>query len=184
MKKEIPLAQAHRLFAPQPVCLLTARYKGRVNVMSVAWVCPVSMEPPLVAMAVHPSCYTHDMLKRSEEAVLNIPGRALAEQVLKCGTVSGEDVDKVKTVGLELSAGHRVGAPWVVQCLAHVECAIVDLVTPGDHTVFIAEVVGAWAEEEAFDGFWLEPEDNEELHPLYHLGGRRFGIIGKTVLLQ
>ena len=183
MKKEIPLAQAHRLLSPHPVCLLTVRYKGRVNVMSIAWVCPVSMEPPLVALAIHPSSYTHDMLKRSEEAVLNIPGRALAEQVLKCGTLSGESVDKLKVTELALSPGHHVGAPWIEACLAHIECAVVNMVAPGDHTVFLAEVVGAWAEEEAFGDFWLEPEDNEELHPLHHLGGRHFGLMGKVITL-
>ena len=183
MKREVPLTQAHRLLSPHPVCLLTARYKGRVNVMSIAWVCPVSLEPPLVAMAVHPSCYTHDMLKRSEEAVLNIPGRALAEQVLKCGTLSGEDTDKIKLTGLTLTSGRHVEVPWIEECLAHLECAIVNQSAPGDHTLFIAEIIGAWAEEEAFDGIWLEPEDNEELHPLHHLGGRHFGLIGKVITL-
>lgn len=183
MKKELSLTQAHRLLAPPPVCLLTVHYKGRTNVMSIAWVCPVSLEPPLVAMAIHPSCYTHDMLKRSEEAVLNIPGRALAEHVLTCGTLSGESADKIQLTGLTLASGHHVEAPWIEECLAHLECAVVNQLTPGDHTLFIAEVVGAWVEEEAFDGTWLEPEDNDELHPLHHLGSKRFGLIGKTFTL-
>lgn len=188
MKVEIPLGQAHRLLAPRPVCLLTTRYRGQVNVMTIAWVCPVSHEPPLVMMAVHPSTYTHDMLRRSEEAVLNIPGRPLAEQVLACGEASGQDVDKFVTVGLTPESGHRVEVPWVAECLAHIECAIVSVATPGDHTLFIAEVIGAWAEEEAFAGTWLSSQDDgaadiEELYPLLHLGGRRFCLPGKAIEL-
>ena len=182
MKKEVPLSQVHRLLAPRPVCLLTTRYKGQVNVMTIAWVCPVSLEPPLVVMAVHPSCYTHDMLRRSEECVLNIPGRPLVEQVLRCGTASGQDLDKIASLGLTLESGHRLEVPWIGECLAHLECAVVDLVAPGDHTVFVAEVLGGWAEEEAFDTVWLAPEDGEELLPLHHLGGRQFCLMGERIL--
>jgi len=183
MKKEVPLSQVHRLLAPQPVCLLTTQYKGQVNVMTIAWVCPVSLEPPLVVMAMHPSCYTHDMLRRSEEFVLNIPGRPLAEQVLKCGRLSGEDVDKIATLGLTLGSGQRLEVPWIDECLAHLECALVDLFAPGDHTLFIAEILGGWAEEEAFDAVWTHPEDEEDLSPLHHLGGGHFCLMGKEITL-
>jgi len=181
MKVEVPLNQAHRLLAPRPACLLTTRYRGQVNVMALAWTCPASIEPPMVLLAVHPSTYTHDMLRRSEEAVLNIPGRALAQQVLACGETSGHDVDKVAQTGLTLDSGHRVEVPWIAECLAHIECAVVGVATPGDHSVFTAEILGAWAEEEAFQGMWKGPEDNEELHPLVHLGGRRFCLLGKVI---
>jgi flavin reductase (DIM6/NTAB) family NADH-FMN oxidoreductase RutF len=181
MKVEIPLTKAHRLLAGRPTCLLTTQYRGRVNVMTIAWVCPISLEPPLVMMAIHPSRYTHDLLTRSEEAVLNIPGRPLAEQVMQCGTESGGNVDKIEVTGLTLDAGRRVEVPWVAECLAHIECAVVEVFVPGDHTLFIAQIVGAWAEEEAFNEIWLQPEDNEELLPLYHLGGTMFGLMGKMI---
>jgi len=183
MKKKVPPNRVHRLLAPQPVCLLTTRYKGQVNVMTVAWVCPVSLEPPLIIIAMHPSRYTHDMLRRSEECVLNIPGRPLAEQVLKCGRLSGQDVDKIATLGLTLESGHHLEVPWIDQCLAHLECALVDLLMPGDHTLFIAEVLGGWAEEEAFDTVWTHPEDDEGLLPLHHLGDGRFCLMGKEITL-
>ena len=184
MKFEVPLTRVHRLLAPRPVCLLTTQYKGQVNIMTVAWVCPVSLGPPLVMVAIHPSRYTHDMLKQSEECVLNIPGRPLAEQVIRCGTLSGEDVDKVASVGLTLESGRRLQVPWVAECLAHLECAVVDLVAPGDHTLFVVEVLGGWAEEEAFDEVWIVPEDNEELLPLHHLGGEQFRLMGKEIIVS
>ncbi len=184
MKQEVPLEQAHRLLSPRPACLLSLRYKGQVNLMTIAWVCPVSLQPPLVAMAIHPGTYTHGMLARSEECVLNIPGRALAEQVMRCGTVSGQDEDKVALTKLELDSGRRVEAPWVVACLAHLECVVVDAVEPGDHTIYFAEVVGSWAEREAFDGAWLGADVDEELQPLCHLGGHTFCLLGTKVIPQ
>ena len=147
--------------------------------MALAWLAPVSLEPPMVMMAIHPSCYSHDMLRRGGEAVLNIPPRPLAETLWHCGHVSGTDADKLESDDLTLDSGRRVEAPWILECLAHLECNLVDVVTPGDHGLFIAEVVGAWAEEEAFQGVWQLPEQIEELVPIYYLGGTRFCLPGR-----
>jgi flavin reductase (DIM6/NTAB) family NADH-FMN oxidoreductase RutF len=181
VKQEIPVVRAHRLLAGRPVCLMTLRYRGQANVMPIAWVSPLSLTPPLIGLAIYPGRYSHDMLVASEELVLNIPGRALAEQVLKLGSVSGNGGDKLSASGLTLDSGRRVEVPWIVECLAHLECAVVQRLAPGDHTLFIAEVLGAWAEEEAFDARWLAPQDNDELSPLIHMGERRFALLGKQV---
>ncbi|MCE5260188.1 MAG: flavin reductase family protein [Chloroflexi bacterium] len=184
-KQEIALHLAHRLTAGRPVCLLTVRYKGQVNVMSLGWAVPLSAEPPLMGLAIHPACYTHDMLIKSQECVLNIPARPLAEQVLSCGTVSGAQTDKITLTHLHLDNGRRVETPWISECLAHIECALVSTSAPGDHTLFIVEIVGAWAEEAAFkDGLWLCPRDDEELQPLVHLGGTMFTLLSSSFIVN
>lgn len=156
------------------------QYKGQVNVMTVSWMCPASLEPPLLSIALHAACYTHDMLKRSGECVLNIPGRALAEQTWRCGTLSGHDGDKLQRVGLALESAQRIATPRVAGCLANVECALVTTLHPGDHTLFLVQALAAWVEGEAFEGVWrLSPD--EELHPLIHLGGKQFCLLGKAV---
>ena len=175
MKKEVPLSRANRLINCGPVVLVTAQYKGKANVMTAAWVMPISIRPPLVGVAVHPARYTHDMIKKGGEFVLNVPGRALAEQVKLCGTVSGKDEDKFKLSGLTPVEGRRVRPPWIEECLGHLECAVVEAISLGDHTLFVGEVVGAWAEEEAFDRTWKLEE--EEGKPLHHLGGDYFAVL-------
>jgi flavin reductase (DIM6/NTAB) family NADH-FMN oxidoreductase RutF len=177
MYREIALHLAHRLLSARPTCLLTTQYKGQVNVMTIAWVCPASLQPPLVVLAIHPSCYTHDMLKKSEECILSIPSRKLGHQVMQCGRLSGNQVDKVQAAGLLLDSGNRVEVPRIEGSLAHLECVLNDVVGLGDHSLFVAEVIGAWAEEEAFDDTWLLPND-EELRPLHHLGGSDFCSMG------
>ncbi len=179
MLREIPLDLVHRLLAPKPVCLLTTRCKGRVNAMTAVWAGPISLEPPLIALAVHPARYTHDLLARSEECVLNIPARPQAELALKLGSISGADEDKVATCKLQLSSPQRVEAPRIDGCLAYLECAVVERLAPGDHTLFVLQVVGAWAEGEAFGETWLLPEGNDDLAPMVYLGGREFAIPGK-----
>mgnify|MGYP001043944029 CR=1 FL=1 len=179
MQREVAFEQVHRLLAPRPVCLLTVRFRGRVNATTVAWAGPISLGPPLIALALHPSCYSHDLLARSEECVLNIPGRPWAELALKLGSVSGEDQDKVAVHKLALADAQRVEAPRLDGCLAYLECGVVDRLAPGDHTLFVLQVVGAWAEEEAYDEVWLLPEGVDELTPLVHLGGSEFCLPGR-----
>jgi flavin reductase (DIM6/NTAB) family NADH-FMN oxidoreductase RutF len=149
--------------------------------MTLGWSCPVSIEPPLVMLAVHPSRYSHGLLELGQECVLNIPGRPMAEQLVFCGSHSGAGTDKLAGDALATQAGRRVSAPWIEPCLAHIECAVVERVAPGDHSLFIAEIVGAWAEDEAFADVWLVQDQPEDLLPLSHLGGAAFGMLGARI---
>lgn len=183
MKEEVSLHQVHRLLISGPVGVLTTRYKGSAHAATTVWSCPTSLEPPLIAVAIHPSRYVHDMLLRAEECVLNIPGRAHAEQVLKCNEPEGADEEALDTMGLTLESGQRVEVPWIDQFLAHVEGVVIDVLTPGDHSLFIIQVAGAWAEEAAFRDFWLGAEE-EELRPLHYSGGGRFFTMGDVIDLR
>ncbi len=184
MKREIPPQIAHRLLAGRPTCLLTTRYRGQDNVMTLSWTCPISLEPPLIALAIHPSRYTHGLLERAQECVLNIPARPLGEHIVQFGNRSGADLNKLEASGLDVEAGRRVDALWIDQCLAHIECAVVDRMAPGDHSLFIAQIVGAWAEDEAFADVWRVQGQPEDLLPLTHLGGAVFGLLGAEIKLS
>jgi flavin reductase (DIM6/NTAB) family NADH-FMN oxidoreductase RutF len=175
-KVEVPLNVSYRLVNPGVVVLVTAEYKGRANVMTAAWAMPVSFEPVLLAVSIHLARYTHDLIKKGGAFILNLPGRPLLEKVHKCGTLSGKDVDdKFAAAGLTRGAGRRVDAPWVEECLAHVECGLVEAVELGDHTLFVGQVMGAWAEETAFSKTWTLAD--EEVKPLCHLGGNRYAVM-------
>lgn len=174
-KKEVPLAGCLRLLEPGPITLITAQYRGQPNIMAVAWVTPASHQPPMITVAMSPAAYTHYLISKSQEFVVNVPGRPLADQVLICGRFSGRDVDKFARAQLTATGGRRVTVPWVDQCLAHLECGLVEAYEAGDHTLFLGEVIGAWADEEAFDEFWKL--ENEELTPLQHLGARHFALL-------
>ncbi len=175
MKVEVPLSQATRLINSGPVVLVTAKYKDKVNVMAAAWTTPISHEPPLVGVSIAPQRFTHDLVRRSGEFVLNVPGRNLLEQVELCGSVSGRDVDKFKEAHLTPMEAKEVSAPLIEECLGHLECAVVEAFELGDHTLFVGQVVAAWAEEGTFDEVWLL--EDEEAKPLHHLGGDYFGVL-------
>ncbi|MFQ6058113.1 MAG: flavin reductase family protein [Anaerolineae bacterium] len=183
MKRELPVTRANRLINPGPVVLVTARYKDRFNVMTAAWAVPISHRPPLVGVAIAPSRFTHDLIVRSDQFALNVPGRGLLEQVELCGTLSGHDVDdKFAAAGLTPMEPQQIDAPLIEECLGHLECAVVEAIELGDHTLFVGEVVAAQVEEEAFDEAWLLEE--EEAKPLHHLGGDLYAVLEKRIEVQ
>lgn len=180
-KQDIPLWQMTRLVAPGPVALVTLKYRDRVNVLAVGWVSVLSQTPPRLGIAIHPSRTSHDLLRRSGQFGLSIPGRALAEAVARVGQLSGASgIDKFQAAGLTWAEPKLIEAPLVQEALAWLECAIVDTVEMGDHTLFVGEVLAARAEEAAFQDTWLLPED-EEMRPLHHLGGARYALLGQAL---
>jgi len=181
MKKEIPVNRANRLINHGPVVLITSAYKDQANVMTVAWHMPVSSRPPLVAIAVAESRFTDELIRRSEEFVINIPPRSLLKAVDLCGSVSGRDADKFKLAGLSRASAAKVRAPLIDECISHLECGVVNVFRVGDHDIFVGEVLAASAEEELFDDTWKglpeqggDPEVLKEASaalPFHHLGG-------------
>ncbi len=175
-KIELDLSRATRLLQPGPIALVTAKHKNKTNVMVAAWVTNVSNDPPMVALAVYPARFTHDLIEKSGQFALNIPPRPLLETVKKIGEASGEDSDKFVTNKLTLYEGKQVNAPLIVECVGHLECGVIETVRAGNHTLFLAEIVAASVDELAFDGERWTLAD-ASVKPLHHLGGNTYAML-------
>jgi len=182
MKTEIPLSNAIRLINPGPVVLVTSRYGDVSNVMTAAWTMPISHEPPLVGVSISPDRYTHALIERGGEFVLNVPGLSLVKQVKFCGTHSGREADKFKEAGLTPTEAELVSVPLVDECLGHLECQVVGRYSLGDHTLFVGQIVAAHARAGAFAQTWLL--EDREARPLHHLGGVYFGALEERITVQ
>lgn len=170
-KKPVDVVRMARLVNHGPTVLVSSRDGELCNIVTLAWTTPVSADPPLLAIAVAPARFSHELIARSGEFVVNVPGPDLLSAVWYCGTECGRDVDKFEGAGLTREDGAKVAAPLVAECFANIECRVVDSPTVGDHTLFVGEAVAARAESEAFDGHLRLLGD---YHTLHHLGGREF----------
>ena len=166
-KKTLELGAAPRLLEPGPVALLTSRYRSADNVMAAAWMMPVSLEPPRVAIAIHPARLSHAFVTNSEFFALNIPTADLLAAVHRCGILTGRAGDKFVASGLTPVDALELELPLVGECVAHIECGLVGRVNFGDHDLFIGEPLVVTALDEAFDGRWLVETDAGRV--LHHL---------------
>lgn len=177
MRRVLTEFDARRLLAGAPVVLVTTRWHGVANVMPVAWNMPLSHDPPLVGIAVHPSRHTYDMLRLSGEFALNVPSNRLMNHVQYLGTVSGRDVQKIELAKLPTFKAQRVEAPLLEGCLAYIECSVEEVLRLGDHHLFVGKVLAAQAEGEAFEEAWLL--EDADYKPLHYLGGELYAILGE-----
>ncbi len=170
-KKEVPAGAIYRLMHPRLTILVTcADEKGKPNIITLAWSTPVSLAPPMVGISIAPGRYSHELIERSKEFVVNIPPIEIAKETLYCGRHSGREVDKFEKTGLTSSPAKKVKSPIIKECIAHLECAVKEEISIGDHTLFVGEVLAAYASEGAFD----KKYDIDNVRPLYHLGGDDF----------
>jgi flavin reductase (DIM6/NTAB) family NADH-FMN oxidoreductase RutF len=179
MRHSIPESAARRLLTGGPVLLVTTSWHGNANVMPVAYAMPLSVDPPLVGIAVHPSRHTHDMIRYSEEFAISIPGRELIHHVQYLGSVSGRELNKFELTKLPTFKARKVDAPLIEGCVGYVECGLEDALRVGDHTLFVGRVVAASAEKEAFEETWLL--DDEDVKPLHYLGANYYAVLAERL---
>lgn len=170
-KRALDVARMARLVNHGPTVLVSCGRGSRANIITLAWVSPVSIDPPMVAISVAPPRHSHGLISRGREFAVNVPSPRILDAVWYCGTRSGRDVDKFDGAGLTPAAPRAIDTPLVEECFAHIECRVVKAAAVGDHTLFVGEAVGCSVEGGAFDGHLRL---RGRFHTLHHLGGPRF----------
>ncbi|MCP8307620.1 MAG: flavin reductase family protein [archaeon] len=154
-KLDVKLDLATRLMYPRPMVLITCiDSSGKPNIIPVAWTMPISFNPPMVAISIALTRYSHKLIKETREFVINIPTKELVKHIDYLGSVSGKDVDKFKASNLTALPAKKVKPPLIGECVAHIECELVSKLDTGDHTIFIGKVVAAQANEDAFKNYY------------------------------
>jgi flavin reductase (DIM6/NTAB) family NADH-FMN oxidoreductase RutF len=153
---------------PSPVALVTVPdYDGRANIITLAWVGMACSDPVTITIAVRPSRYSNELLRSAGEFVLNIPSQDMVEAVDACGVLSGRDHDKWAETGLAPEPADLVSAPRIAECPYALECRITETMPLGAHDLFVAKVLGAYADERV-----LTPDariDYDVLRPLAYV---------------
>lgn len=139
--KSMQLHKAFTLMEPGPVVLVTTNDGRKNNIMTISWTMVIEFTP-LFAITTGPWNYSYAALKKSKECVIAIPTVDLIDKVVGVGTCSGADTDKFEKFGLTPSKGKHVKAPLIKECLANIECNVVDIVKK--HNIVVLEGVAAY----------------------------------------
>ena len=137
------------------VTVVTSAVDGWLHGMTANAITSISLDPLLLLLCVDKQAHAHDQIVRGGRFVVNIL------------TVEQEEVSRIFAAHTEPEEGRLQGASYQMRpsgvpvldgCLAYVECAVVEQLAGGDHTIFIAEV--------------LEGETLSEAPPLLFYQGR------------
>ena len=122
------------------VSVVTTRRRGGIHGITVSSFCSLSLEPPLVLVCIGRAARSHTLILKERCFGVNIlrsDQAALAE--LAAGRSGG------RGAWLE-GVSYRTqvtGAPLLRDCLAWLDCALVERLDGGDHSIFIGRVEAA-----------------------------------------
>jgi len=165
--QELPLNKAFTLIEPGPVVLVTTRDGEQNNIMTISWTMVMDFTPQF-AMTTGPWNHSYTALRKTKECVIAIPTVDMLDQVLGIGTCSGADTDKFAKFGLTPVEGKHVKPPLIRECLANIECRVVDIVS--SHNIVVLEGVAAY-----FDN------TRKEQRTLHAVGDGTFVVDGRKM---
>ncbi len=140
--KEINLSKAIELGSPYPYTLVvTVDKEEKPNIMGLSWWTLTCMQPPMIAISVGRTRYTHECLECSGEFVLCFPSEKQAKGAWLCGIKSGRKVDKLGETGFITSSSKVVRPPVIEGSTLAYECKVTGQMECGDHTLYNAEIV-------------------------------------------
>ena len=71
---------------PTPTAMVScASGDGVPNIITIAWVGVVCSEPPVVSVSIRPGRYSHGLIKKSGEFVVNIPREGQLGNLISAG---------------------------------------------------------------------------------------------------
>lgn len=139
--QELELSKAFTLMESGPVVLVTTHDGKTNNIMTVSWTMVMDFTP---VFAITTGEWNHSFaaLKKKKECVISIPTVDMLDKVVGIGTCSGENTDKFVKFKLTPVQGQVVKSPLIKECLANMECKVVDIIKK--HNIVVLKAVAAY----------------------------------------
>lgn len=163
----LDLGKAFTLIEPGPVILVTTHDGQKANIMTLSWTMVMDFTPRF-AITTGEWNYSFTALRKHRECVIAIPTVDLLDKVVGIGTCSGADIDKFSRFALTPVPAQYVRAPLIKECLANIECKVIDIIER--HNILVLEGLAAH-----FD------TAREEKRTIHAVGDGTFIVDGQTL---
>ena len=163
----LKIEKTFTLLEPGPVVLVTTYDGQKNNVMTISWTMVLDFTPTF-AITTGEWNYSFAALRKTKECVIAIPTVDMLDTVVGIGTCSGVDTDKFEKFKLTPVKGKVVKAPLIQECLANIECKVVDIVQK--HNIVVLDAVAAY-----FDAA------RKEKRTVHAVGDGTFIVDGRTL---
>lgn len=177
--------KAGTMLSPLPPALITSGTIKKPNVMTAAWTGIICSEPALTYISLRPSRYTHELVKKNKEFVINLPTVKIANAVDTVGVKSGRDVNKFALCGLTAEPASQIKTPQIAECPVSLECKVLEVRSFGTHDMFLAEIVAVNVDEQYVNKEGALDLEKANLlayaHGFYYALGKKIGKFGFSV---
>ena len=135
------------LLSPVPAVMVSCGDGEEKNIITIGWTGIINSDPPITYISVRKSRYSHHIIEKTGEFVVNLTTEKLAFAADYCGVKSGRDVDKFKEMRLTPESADRVKCPMIAQSPINLECRVIEVKSYPTHDMFIAEIVAMHADD-------------------------------------
>jgi len=143
--RQLELSKAFTLIESGPVILVTTHDGNKDNIMTISWTMVMDFTP-VFAITTGEWNYSFAALRKHRECVIAIPTVDLLDKVVGIGTCSGADTDKFARFKLTPVPARLVKPPLIAECLANIECKVIDIVEK--HNIVVLEALAAYLDTE------------------------------------
>lgn len=134
-----------------PVMVSCGSFPEAENIITIAWTGIVNSDPPMTYVSVRKSRFSHDVIEKEGEFVINLTTEALTKSADFCGVRSRRDVDKFKELGLTKEPGDLVKCPMIGESPVNLECKVKEIHSYPSHDMFVAEIVSVHVDSALLD---------------------------------
>lgn len=139
--QQLELSKAFTLMESGPAVLITTHDGQKDNIMTISWTMVMDFTP-VFAIVTGKWNYSFAALRKNKECVIAIPTVDMLDKVVGIGTCSGADTDKFAKFKLTPVPGKVVTPPLIKECLANIECKVIDIIKK--HNIIVLEGVAAY----------------------------------------
>lgn len=139
------------LICPVPAVLVSCSDGVRDNIITVAWTGIISSEPAMTYISIRPTRYSYDLIKKSQEFVINLTTKDLAYATDMVGVKTGAKIDKFKELKLTKQKASMVKCPMIQESPVSIECKVTEIKELGSHHMFLANIVAVNVDDEYID---------------------------------
>lgn len=137
---KIEFKPGNMLYPLPAVIVSCGDYKGKSNLLTIAWTGTVCTNPPMVYISVRPNRYSYSLIREAQEFVINLTTEQMAYATDYCGVRSGRDHDKWADCKLTPIPAKTVQCPMIAESPVNIECKVTQIQELGSHHMFLAEV--------------------------------------------
>tara|TARA_B100001245_G_C22877843_1_gene422076 strand:+ start:926 stop:1492 length:567 start_codon:yes stop_codon:yes gene_type:complete len=123
-----------------PIAALTSHWEGKVNAQICVGISNASIVPekPRVLVQIYKENYSHILIAQSGAFALNFLSLETTELIKAFGFSSGRHTNKLENVPYTTKI---TGSPILDNCIAYLDCKIINALDAGDMTCYLADVL-------------------------------------------